>query len=229
MSEDNKDFKRLTAFRTSLNTVNIANYVPVDKGADYLEVNKLKVSRVRVVGTVVSKTVAEDRSYAFLTIDDSTDTLSLASSKNFNTGETNVELIEKPVIGDIVEVIGRVNEWEGKRKVNCETLKIIKDPNHWLYHKVELLLSGEKVERIEEKKEKGISTGVEAEKAESESEEDMIMRIIKDNDIGKGTNISLIVKQSNLSQKKVEDVLKTLLIDGLIYEPSKHSYKILDV
>lgn len=229
MSEEKREFKRLTAFKMNLNNVVNAKYVPVEGGADYIEVKDLKVSRVRIMGTIVSKTIAEDRSYGFLTIDDGTQTISISSSKNFNTGETNIEQLEKPIIGNIVEIIGRINEWEGKRKINAEIVKIIKDPNHWLYHKYELLLSNEKVERIIEKKEKTISTSVETNKDEKINQEDVILNIVKENDIGKGTSMSLIQKLSKLDAEEVKNVLKTLLMDGLIYEPTKLNYKILDV
>jgi len=220
------EFERLTAYKTTLKTVNEAPYNKVEGGADYLSVNNLKIGRVRVFGTVVSKTVAQDLSYAFLTIDDSTDTLSISSKKDFKTGETNVALFEKIMPGDIVEVVGRVNEWEGKRKINAEIIKTLLDPNHWLYHQYELSLSKEKVERITEKKEQGISTGVEIKK--EQKPEELILKIIKENDIGKGTSLALINNMSKLSKKEVEDALKNLLNDSAIYEPTKHNYKILD-
>jgi RPA family protein len=220
------DFERLTAYKTTLKTINEADYTAVQGQADYISVKDLKVSRVRVFGTVVSKTIAEDLAYAFLTIDDSTDTISVSSRKDFKTGETNVLLFEKIMPGDIVEVIGRVNEWEGKRKINAEIIKAIFDPNHWLCHNYELLLTKEKAERIMEKKEDGISTGVEIKK--EKSSEELILGIIKENDIGKGTSLALIINMSKLQEKQAEDALKNLLNDSAIYEPTKHNYKVLD-
>jgi len=220
------EFERLTAYKTTLKALNEAAYTAMQGQADYVSVKNLKVSRVRVFGTVVSKTMAQDLAYAFLTIDDSTDTMSISSRKDFKTGETNVLLFEKIMPGDIVEVIGRINEWEGKRKINAEIIKQIFDPNHWLYHQYELLLSKEKVERIKEKKEEGISTGVEIKK--QKTPEELILEIIKENDIGKGTSLALIKNISKLSEKDVEESLKNLLNDSAIYEPTKHNYKVLD-
>lgn len=222
MSEE-QQFQRLTAFKTSLKDVMSANFINQKEGIDYLEYEKLRVSRVRIVATIVAKKVNEDKTYAYLVVDDGTETIRVKSWKE------DVEKLEKPVIGDVIEMVGRVKEWEGERYLTCELLKVINDPNHWLYHKYELLLQGEKVNRIEEKKETGISTGVEAKKDESESMEDKVLELIKENDIGKGTSMSLLAKQLNVTVKKLEDVLKKLLIDGLIYEPSKHNYKILEV
>ena len=217
------DYKRLTAFKSNLKNINSAEFKEKKDEADYLVFDKLKVSRVRVIGTVVSKRVNEERTYAYLTIDDGTDTIRIKAWKE------EVDKLEKPIIGDIVEVVGRVREWEGERYLSSEIVKIITNPNHWLTHKFELLLSGEKVERIEEKEEKGVSTGVEGEKEVSENLEEKIISIIKENDIGKGTSLSLIVKRLELTNKEVEEILKTLLIDGLIYEPNKHHYKILEI
>ncbi|MDD2678857.1 MAG: OB-fold nucleic acid binding domain-containing protein [Candidatus Nanoarchaeia archaeon] len=220
------EFERLTAYKSDLKTLNEAPYTSVQGEADYLSLKNLKISRVRVFGTVVSKTIAQDLTYAFLTIDDSTDTMSISSRKDFNTGKTNIELFEKIMPGDNVEVIGRINEWEGKRKISAEMIKKIIDPNHWLYHKYELALSKEKIERIKEKKEQGISTGVEIKKDENPN--DAILKIIKENDVGKGTSLALINNLSRLSKKQVEESLKNLLNDSAIYEPTKHNYKVLD-
>ncbi|PIU88823.1 hypothetical protein COX58_01460 [archaeon CG_4_10_14_0_2_um_filter_Archaea_38_6] len=221
MSEE--QFKRLTAFKTRIVDVMNANFVAQKEGIDYLEFDKLRVSRIRIIATVVNKRVNEERSYAYLVLDDGTETIRVKAWKE------DVEKLEKPLIGDIIELIGRVREWETERYLTCETLKIVKNPNHWLYHKVELLLTKEKVQRIEEKEEIGISTGVEAKKEEKEDIEETILKIIKTNDMGKGTALKLIIKELGLSNKKVENVLKTLLIDGLIYEPTKHNYRILEV
>lgn len=216
------DFKRLTAFKISINSIMNSDFVEEEGEADYLTCRKLKVSRVRVIATVVSKRVNEERTYAYLVLDDGSETIRVKAWKE------QVELLEKPLIGDIVEIVGRVREWEGERYLTCEIIKVITNPNHWLLHKFELLMLGEKVERIEEKEEKGISTSVEAE-GNKVNLEDEILKIIKGNDIGKGTSLSLIVKKLKLSNKEVEEVLKTLLIDGLIYEPKKHHYKVLEL
>lgn len=222
MTKEDK-YKRLTAFRTSIKDVMSAEFKQVEDGADYLEYDKLKVSRVRVIGTIVAKRINEDKTYAYVVIDDGTETIRAKSWKE------EVEKLEKPIIGDIIEMIGRVREWEGERYLTCESLNVINDANHWLYHKYELLLQGEKVERIEEKKETGMSTGVEAKKDKKENMEDEVLKLIKENDIGKGTSLTLINKKLKAKDKELEEVLKTLLNDGLIYEPSKHHYKILEV
>ncbi len=220
------EFERMTAFKSSIKAINEAEYKAVQGQADYLLMKNLKVGRVRVFGTVVSKTIAEDLSYAFITLDDSTDTISISSKKDFKTGETNSALFEKIMIGDLVEVVGRINEWEGKRKIVAEIIKPILDPNHWLYHQYELLLTPEKTERIAEKKTEGISTGVEANPPKTN--EELVLEIIRENDIGKGTSLALIKNMSKLSDKETEEALKNLLNDSVIYEPSKHNYKALD-
>ncbi len=220
------EFERMTAFKSSIKAINEAEYNVVQGQADYILIKNLKIGRVRVFGTAVSKTIAEDLSYAFITLDDSTDTISISSKKDFKTGETNSALFEKIMVGDLVEVVGRVNEWEGKRKIIAEIIKPILDPNHWLYHQYELLLTSEKTERITEKKTEGISTGVEAN--QSKNNEESILEIIRENDIGKGTSLALIKNMSKLSDKDAEEALKNLLNDSAIYEPSKHNYKVLD-
>ncbi len=212
------DFKRLTAYRVRISDLINSDYVKVDGGADYVVVNGTNVSRARIVGTVVNKTVAEDKSYAFLTVDDGTETIGVASSRDFNSGKTNVNLFERVMIGDIVEVVGRINEWEGRRKLNSEIVKVIRDPNHWLYHKFELL------QIPPEQK-------VDEEHVVDESKEDVeakVLEIIRENDIGNGTALTLIAKNLSMDEEEVKEVLRKLLIDGLIYEPTKFHYRVLE-
>lgn len=221
------DFNRLTAFKIKIDSIVNSNYVKPEQGVEYIELSELRVSRVRVIATVVSKRINEDKTYAYLTIDDGTETIRIKSWKE------NVEKIENIMIGDIIELVGRVKEWgepTPERYLTCEIIKKIINPNHWLFHKYELLLTKEKTCKIEEKKETGVSTGVDYEGKEiSASKEQQIIKIIKENDLGKGTNIELIMKLTQLDEVDVKETLKNLIMDGLIYEPTELNYKILEV
>ena len=63
-----------------------------------------QLSRVRVMGTIVSKFVAEDGNFASITVDDATDTI---RAKTFKT----VKPLDNAELGDIVDVIGKVREY----------------------------------------------------------------------------------------------------------------------
>ncbi|VVB74569.1 OB-fold nucleic acid binding domain protein [Candidatus Tiddalikarchaeum anstoanum] len=225
MSEDVKSedsYKRLTAFRVPINYLLSA---PLNKEGDsfeYLAFKDLKVSRVRIVATIVSKKINDDRSYAYLVLDDGTETMRVKCWKE------DVEKLEKPIVGDIIEIIGRVREWNSERYLSCESLHVVSDPNHWLYHEFELLMSKEKFERVNEKVETGVSTGVEKKESSDIKKEDLVLKIIKDNDIGKGTSFALIQRESKLDEAALKEVLSTLLNDSVIYEPQKNSYKLLE-
>lgn len=216
------EYKRLTAYRVKINDLIKAKFEKKEDEADYLVFKKIKVSRVRIISTIVNKKVSDDGNYAFIILDDGTETIRVKCWKE------DVTKLEKPIIGDIVEIVGRIREWNDERYLSCEIIRIINDPTHWLYHKYEFLISGEKLERIEEKEETGMSTGVEKKELPQINKEDLILNIIKENDIGKGTSLALIKKESNLLQTDVENSLKILLNDGLIYEPQKNSYKLVD-
>lgn len=92
------------------------------------------VSRVRILGTVVSRFTSEDGKYATITLDDTTETIAV---RTFREG---VELLQEVKPGDIVDVIGKVKEYEEERYINPETVWRIEDPNWELVRKLELAL-----------------------------------------------------------------------------------------
>jgi DNA polymerase III alpha subunit len=199
MSELKSDaeFKRLTAYRTTIKNITLAPMQKEGDSFEYLAFKDLRVSRVRLIATVVSKKVNEERTYAYLVLDDGTETIRVKAWKE------EVVKVETPVIGDIIEVIGRVREWNGERYMTCESLHVINDPNHWLYHQYELLMSKEKFLRIDEKIATGESTSVEKKEIPAVSKEDLVLKIIKENDIGKGTSFALIKRESEIGRAHV--------------------------
>lgn len=92
------------------------------------------VSRVRVLGTVVSRFMSEDGKYATITLDDATEIITVRA---FREG---VELLQEIKLGDIVDVVGKVKEYEGERYVNPESVRRVEDPNWELVRKLELAL-----------------------------------------------------------------------------------------
>ena len=65
-----------------------------------------KVSRARVLGTVVGLFLAEDGNFGSLTVDDSTDTI---RAKTFSTTKP----VDNFAVGDVVDLVGKVREYNG--------------------------------------------------------------------------------------------------------------------
>lgn len=90
-----------------------------------------KVSRARIVATVVDKFKSDDESFGSLTVDDGSDTL---RGKYFQ----DLSALDQVKAGDIVELIGKVREYNGSLYINPELCKQ-RDVNWELLHGLEYL------------------------------------------------------------------------------------------
>ncbi len=129
-------FSRGVAYKIPIMDITKGTFEPADSEED---VNYLltpfneKISRCRIMATVVSRHVGEEQRFAFLTLDDATDTI---SARAF--GE-EVELVKDFKPGDIVDVIGKIREYQGEKYVNIESMTKIDEPNWELVRKLEIL------------------------------------------------------------------------------------------
>ncbi|MEE8402185.1 MAG: OB-fold nucleic acid binding domain-containing protein [Candidatus Hydrothermarchaeaceae archaeon] len=173
-----------------------------------------EVARVRVLATVVSRFKSDDGKYGNLTLDDATDTI---TSRVF---DDNVQLIEGAEDGDIVDVIGRVREYEGERYINAESVSKIVDPNWELVRKLELALkikrAGGDVEAPDESVE---------EEVVGENPKSVVIDLIEKLGEGDGVKYVRLVDETELSEKKLEEILTELMEEGEIYEPKIGKFK----
>lgn len=206
------------------------------RGASRMEPNRLitilkeDVSRVRVLGTVVSRYVSEDRKYGSITLDDATETIAV------RTFREELELLERIKPGDIVDVIGKVKEYEGERYVSPESIWQIRDPNWELVRKLELLLKEkrlrEKVGQVEAPPSSALpSQAAEAptvEAAEGKEERDpkeMVLELVERLGEKDGIKYITLLEESGLAEEKLEGVLNELMGEGEIYEPKIGRFK----
>ena len=90
-----------------------------------------RFSRSRVVATVVDTFVNDDETYGAITLDDGTDTIQI---KFFN----ELDQLKEFEVGDIVEAVGKVREYQGQIYMNAEILVnrgIKEELLHELQHK----------------------------------------------------------------------------------------------
>lgn len=230
--------KRLVARISRLNDLINGNYY-IEEGfnPNYLVTDYgLRISRVRVIGTVIEKYVNEDRTYGFIVIDDGTGTIRVKFFKN--TGI--MESVEK---GDIVEVIGKVREYNEERFINAEEIfkrdihyellrkiEYVKFREHWLeitnlvksrlnendnFDEIlkEFKLNREDLKILIDFIRKGFK------KEEEVNPRKVIFNLINELDQGEGVDYSLLIEKSGLSENQVEKVINDLLSDGTCYEP----------
>ncbi len=88
--------------------------------------------RVRIMGRVVSKFVNADGTFASLTVDDETETVRV---KFFKDGIEKANAIQP---GDLVDVTGRVSEYQEEKSVICDTIAVLEDMNWELLRKLEI-------------------------------------------------------------------------------------------
>ncbi|UCG95432.1 MAG: hypothetical protein JSV92_00045 [archaeon] len=241
--------KRLTAIKTSIKPIIEGKYV---KGEGFesnyvLTPTGLKISRARILGTVMTKFVNDDRTYGFVVIDDQTETIRAKIFKN-------LKLIENINQGDLVDAIGKVREYDGELYVMPEVIRKIDNPNFIILRKAELLEQSKTLENVREKiqgfkkqtsdleeiKKLAQAEGIEPEITEaivqsmSQAEEireeketgkdkkpvkEMILEIIDRLDEGTGAEYSAIITESKMDEPEVEEVINELLGEGTCYEP----------
>ena len=91
-----------------------------------------KIVRCRILGTIITKFLSEDGNYAFFAVDDGSDVIRL---KMFRDEVKKFENFNK---GDVVDVIGRVREYEGETYISPEIIVKVQNPNYEFLRKIEL-------------------------------------------------------------------------------------------
>lgn len=193
-----------------------------------------EVSRARLLGTVVSKFIAEDANYASVTIDDGTDTIRL---KVFKTTKP----LDSLEIGNMVDVIGKVREYEGEMYVIPEVARKIENPNLEILRRLELVQKEKSIKETRDLIEKNKGKSLEelkkvAEKhglgkqsidiflgGEKEGKEKTLLKkeILKVIESSKdGTVYSELAKKVKAEETDLESAIDELLNDGICYEPS---------
>ncbi|MFH1445417.1 MAG: hypothetical protein ABIF08_02965 [Nanoarchaeota archaeon] len=170
-----------------------------------------EVSRARILGTVVGKFLAEDGNFASLTIDDSSDTIRV---KTFKT----VKPLDTTEIGEIVDVIGKIREYNTEIYMIPEIVKKITDPNMELLRKLELL----KKSKIPNSQKTGQSVIAEQTSDKNLLRKNVISYISSNDD---GVEYGSVVENVSAPEKDIEFIINDLLAEGICYEPTPGKIK----
>lgn len=223
--------ERQTARKVRLKDLTTGKWVSNEgMNPNYVETEALgRVSRARILATVVNVFQAEDGNFASATLDDSTDTI---RAKTFKTTKPINKLKE----GDLVEAIGKVREYNEEIYIIPEVLRKVEDPNLELLRKLEILKqlkqTGKKPEPSTKKAKPGKGKGkqkklTEEEKSErgkpEESEEKEGLRETVLDFIGsnkEGVTFDQLLEGVEAEEDEIESVVNDLLSEGICYEPS---------
>ena len=195
-----------------------------------------KITKARILGTIVQKFISDspDKSFAILTIDDSTETITL---RLWN----NLDLADSTEIGDLVDVIGLIREYNDEIYLVPDMIKKIDDFNCETLRRLEIVesLINLKIKKPTSPKTNSgplTDTKEPMEKPKRTSKEDntdhnknplkvreIVVNAIEKLDDGNGADIEEIVRLDN----SAEDILKDLLNEGTCYEPRIGRVKLL--
>ena len=125
--------RRITTAKTKIRPIVRGKFVKCEGFTPSYVLTQLgqKLSRVRLVATVLRKYVAESGNFAALTLDDGTETIGV---KVFNA----VSMFENLKEGDDIDIIGKVREYQGEVYLFPEIIHKIDDPNIELLREVEI-------------------------------------------------------------------------------------------
>lgn len=207
-----------------------------------------RLSRTRLVATVVDTFTNDDETYGSITLDDGQDTTQV---KFFN----DIDDVQEYDEGDIVEAIGKVREYQGQTYMDAEVLKQVaveKELLHQLkYRKMveewnqirdtvkQLKESGKDQEDIEKEmagkldeeevdsllQSFGESFSVSETQEDIENLEKDVLDAVENLDEGEGADYADIVDELDEPEDKLEDTINGLLSDGTCYEPKPGKIK----
>lgn len=197
--------KRQTAYKFWIKDAISARPVIVDNFVDHFIVRGKQVSRASIIASVVFKFESEDGNYAAVTLDDGTETIRLKCWRE------DTPMLKELKISDIILAVGRFKEYNNELYINPEIIKIV-EPNWELLRKVELLKEHGKPCEVENVPEMQARQRV----------LDTIERFSSD----EGAGLNIIIKNSGLSEDKVNETVKGLLKEGEIFENQPGKLKV---
>jgi len=162
----------------------------------YVEIGDKNVVRVNLLANVVEKFVRDDeKKYASITVDDASGQIRL---KQF--GE-DIAILKDLIQGDTLQIIGNVREYNNELYIIPEVAKKV-DPKWLLVRKLEIQNARKDMPASAE-------GGV----------VDLIKEKIKGAEGDGGIDVDTLIMEIEASPDVINQEIKKLLEDGLIYEP----------
>lgn len=222
-----EQIERLPACRVWLSSINNGSYVkPTGEFTPhYVDVEGKKISRINLIATVAQKTETEDKSYASLTVDDS------SAQIRIKTWREDTRLIEPISVSDIILVIGKIREYQDELYIAPEIVKKVK--TKWqILRNLELYKEYGKpkplsiVIRKQAPEEKNLNIEEEKITENQEQKRQKLLNKIEELDDGTGAEISAILSSSELKESEAEKILQSLLLEGEVFNISSSKVKL---
>jgi RPA family protein len=195
-------YKRNIAYKLRIGDILLGKPILEGDKFLYLELGNQKVSRANIIGNIVDKYDAEgDKKYIFFTLDDGSGQIKL---KIFGDDADKFKGVQQ---GQTVVVIGTLRFWNNETYIQPEIIKE-KDPKYLLVRKLEL----EKKRNLESPKLEN--------KKEVTALKDKILNQIKEAEKDGGIDQEqIILKFREASPELINQEIKKLLEEGIIFEP----------
>lgn len=242
--------KRQTAKHTTAKELNSGRYFEKEGFTpNYLLTPEgRRLSRARVVATIVDRYVNDEETYGSMTLDDGSDTVQI---KFFN----ELEMMEEFEVGDIVEAVGKVREYQGQIYMNAELL-VKRSVENELLHRLRHRMTHEEWQTIRDtvqqmKESDHSQDDIEKEMAGKLDEEEVdallqsfgesfdsseiegdkenlereVIEAVEKLDEGEGASYGGIGEEVDADEDKLEETINSLLSDGTFYEPEPGKLK----
>ena len=162
----------------------------------FLELGERKIVRVNILANCVDKYIQDgEKKYGTLTVDDASGQIRI---KAFGD---DISMLKDISQGDTLQIIGNVREWNGELYLLPEVVKKV-DSRWLLVRKLEI-----------QKSRKNIPI------TKSSPLKDQILEKIKNAEVDGGIEVDLIIMDIEANPNMINDEIKKLLEEGLIYEP----------
>ncbi len=232
------DKKRLTAIKTNIDSIGKGKFIAQEgfNPSFILSPEGQRMSRVRVLATTVDKFVSENGKFASLTLDDGTDTI---RAKVFNA----LSLLETIERGDIVDLIGRIKEYQEEVYLLPEIISKIDDPNLEMLRRLEIGAqqkdAARKKDLVLQYKDQVADAselirlmkerfGIDQEEVEAYLQEDPpkskeakgeVLKLIETLDSGEGCNYQELMQAAGIPEETLDIIVNELLEEGSCFEP----------
>jgi len=191
------EFKRNVAYKLKIGDILSGKPVLEAEKLKFLELENKKIVRVNVIANIIDKFIQdEEKKYGSITIDDASGQMRV---KVFGD---DIEKFSQLNQGDTILIIGLVRLWNNELYITPEIIKK-KEPSFLLVRKYEI--EAEIPKPLDKDKILALK--------------DKIMSMIKDAEKDNGVDIDRIILELKESPELINQEIKKLLEEGLVYEP----------
>jgi RPA family protein len=163
------------------------------------------VFRAWLIATVIKKFSSEDSNFISIILDDGTDTIRAKIWHNEKTSKKIFDALSALQAGDLIDIIGKVREYDGEIYITPEIISKVEDPNLQTLRRLEIL---RKIKTF---------------KPEIDQKEALKQSIL--NAIGDGISYTELLAKLGKTEIEIELIINELLAEGLCYEPSPGKIK----